>query len=188
NPEASAAEAAGPIEVSETVSDDSVRRKLEKLLPMYPGVQKIGVEVDEGVVTLTGHVVDSEVRDRLRDFVRRVQGVNLVLNHTKTDIQVLTAQEYALKQIRGYWDVISRKWLLCIFALGLVLASSAVARLFNRYSDTILTPFTGNLLLRSVIGSVIAVTIVIGGLLVGLHLLGLTDAVLSFLGLAGVVA
>jgi len=188
NPEASAAEAAGPIEVSETVSDDSVRRKLEKLLPMYPGVEKIGVEVDEGVVTLTGHVVDSDVRDRLRDFVRRVQGVNLVLNHTKTDLQVLTAREYALKQILGYWDVISRKWILCIFAVGVVLAASAVARLFNRYSDTILTPFTGNLLLRSVLGSVIAGTIVIGGFLVALHLLGLTDAVLSFLGLAGVVA
>jgi hypothetical protein len=32
NPEATAAESAGPISVAETVSDDSVRRKLEKLL------------------------------------------------------------------------------------------------------------------------------------------------------------
>ena len=43
------------------------------------------------MVTLTGHVADNEVRDRLREFVRRVQGVNLVLNQTKTDVQVLTA-------------------------------------------------------------------------------------------------
>ena len=187
NPEATAAEATGPIPVAETVSDDSVRHKLERLLPKYPGVRKIGVEVDDGVVTLTGHVADNEVRDRLREFVRRVQGVNLVLNHTKTDVQVLTAREYALKQIHGYWDVIARKWLLCVFAVGLVLAASALARLFKRYSDTLLTPFTGNLLLRSVLGSVIAVLIVIGGLLAALHLLGMTEAVLSFLGLAGVV-
>src|SRR5208337_285524 len=151
NPEATAAEATGPISVAETVSDDSVQRKLEKLLPKYPGVRKIGVEVEDGVVTLTGHVADNDVRDRLREFVRRVQGVNLVLNHTKTDVQVLTAREYALKQIRGYWDVISRKWLLCLFVVGLVLAASAVARLFNRYSETLLTLFTGNLLLRSVL-------------------------------------
>lgn len=187
NPEATAAEATGPIPVAETVSDDSVRRKLEGLLPKYPGVRKIGVEVDDGVVTLTGHVADNEVRDRLREFVRRVQGVNLVLNHTKTDVQVLTAREYALKQIHGYWDIIARKWLLCVFAVGLVLAASALARLFKRFSDTLLTPFTGNLLLRSVLGSVIAVLIVIGGLLAALHLLGMTEAVLSFLGLAGVV-
>ena len=188
NPEATAAEATGPISVAETVSDDSVQRKLEKLLPKYPGVRKIGVEVEDGVVTLTGHVADNDVRDRLREFVRRVQGVDLVLNHTKTDVQILTAREYALKQIRGYWDVISRKWLLCLFAVGLVLAASAVARLFNRYSETLLTLFTGNLLLRSVLGSVIAVLIVIGGVLSALHLLGMTEAVLSFLGLAGVVA
>src|SRR5271157_808919 len=188
NPEATAAEATGPITVTETVSDDSVRRKLERLLPKYPGVRHIGVEVDDGVVTLTGHVADNEVRDRLREFVRRVQGVNLVLNQTKTDVQVLTAREYALKQIRGYWDIISRKWLLCLFAVGLVLAASAVARLFKRYSETLLTLFTGNLLLRSVLGSVIAFLIVIGGVLSALHLLGMTEAVLSFLGLAGVVA
>ena len=56
-------------------------------------------------------------------------------------------------------------------AVGLVLAASALARLFKRYSDALLTPFTGNLLLRSVLGSVIAVFIVIGGLLAALHLL-----------------
>jgi small-conductance mechanosensitive channel len=188
NPEATAAEAMGPIAVTKTVTDDSVRRKLEKLLPKYPGVRRIGVEVADGVVTLTGHVADNDVRDRLREFVRRVQGVDLVLNQTKTDVQVLTARDYALKQIRGYWDVISRKWLLCVFAVGLVLAASVLARLFKRYSDTLLTPFTGNILLRSVLGSVIAVLIVAGGFLSGLHLLGLTQAVLSFMGLAGVVA
>ncbi len=188
NPEATAAEATGPIPVAETVSDDSVRRKLKGLLPKYPGVRKIGVEVDDGVVTLTGHVADNEVRDRLREFVRHVQGVNLVLNHTKTDVQVLTARQYAFKQIHGYWDVIARKWLLSVFAVGLVLAASALARLFNRYSETLLTPFAGNPLLRSVLGSVIAVSIVIGGFLAALHLLGMTQAVLSFLGLAGVVA
>jgi small conductance mechanosensitive channel len=188
NPEATAAEATGPIAVAETVSDDSVKRKLAKLLPKYPGVREIGVEVEDGVVTLTGHVADNDVRERLREFVRRVQGVNLVLNQTKTDAQVLTAREYALKQIRGYWDVISRKWLLWLFAVGLVLAASAVARVFKRYSEILLTPFTGNLLLRSVLGSVIAGLIVIGGVLSALHLLGMTEAVLSFVGLAGVVA
>lgn len=187
NPEATAAEASGTITVAETVSDDSVRLKLEKLLPKYPGVRQIDVEVEDGVVTLTGHVADGEVRDRLREFVRRVQGVNLVLNRTKTDIQVLTAQEYALKQMRSYGDVIARKWLLCLIALALVLAASVIARLFKRYSEILLTPFTGNILLRSVLGSVIAVLIVVGGVLAGLHLVGMTEAVLSFLGLAGVV-
>ena len=188
NPEATAAEATGPIAVAQTVSDDSVRRKLEKLLPKYPGVREIEVDVDDGVVTLTGHVSDNDVRERLREFVRRVQGVNLVLNRTKTDAQVLTASEYALKQIRGYWDFISRKWLLWLFAAGLVLAASAVARLFKRYGDPLLSLCTANPLLRSLLRSVIAGLIVIAGVFSALHLLGMTEAVLSSLGLAGLVA
>jgi small-conductance mechanosensitive channel len=188
NPEATAAEATGPISVAETVSDDSVKRKLEKLLPKYPGVRAIGVEVEDGVVTLTGHVADNDVRERLREFVRRVQGVNLVLNQTKTDAQVLTASQYALYRIGGYWDVISRKWLLWLFAIGLVLGALGLARLFKRYGERFLALFTGNALLRSLLGSVVAALIVIGGILSALHLLGMTETVLSSLGLAGFVA
>jgi len=188
NPEATAAEAAGPITVSETVGDDSLRNKLQKLLPRYPGVRAIEVEVDEGVVTLTGHVADAEVRDRLRDFVRRVQGVNLVLNRTKTDAQVLTAQDYALKQFQLYWDMVRRKWILFLVALGWFVVSLILAKLFHKHSDALLLPFTENILLRSVLGSVIAILIGIGGFLGALQFLGMTETVLSFLGLAGFVA
>jgi small-conductance mechanosensitive channel len=95
---------------------------------------------------------------------------------------------YALKQIGAYWDVIARKWLLCLFAIALALVAAAAARLFKRYSEPLLAPFTANPLLRSVLGSVVAGSIAIGGVLSALHLLGMTEAVLSFLGLAGVVA
>lgn len=188
NPEATAAEAAGPIEVTNSVSDESVLRKLQKVLPKYPGVRRIEVDVDDGVVTLTGQVADTEVRDRLRDFVRRVQGVNLVLNQTKTDAQVFTAREYAIKQVGEYWDVFSRKWVLFVFALALLIVSTLLARLFNQFSELLLTPITGNVLLRSVLGSVISALIIATGFLSALHLLGMTEAVLSFMGLAGVVA
>ena len=172
NPEATAAEASGQIDVTGHVSDDTVRRKLEKLLPKYPGVQKIHVEVEEGVVTLTGQVTDADVRDRLREFVRRVQGVNLVLNQTKTDLQVFTAREYAMKQISEYWDAISRRWVLYLFVVAMTLAGIGLARLFSQFSDILLAPFTGNVLLRSVLGSVITLAIALGGFLAGLHLLG----------------
>ncbi len=188
NPEASVAESTGPIAVTRSVNDSSIERKLDRLLPKYPGVNNINVEVEEGVVTLTGHVEDNEVRDRLRDFVRRVEGVNLVLNQTKTDAQVLSAQDFAFKKIQEFWAAFSRKWLLAVFALGMVIAAAALARLFKRYSETLLIPFTGNPLLRSVLGSLIALALIVGGVLVALNILGMTEAVLSFLGLAGVVA
>lgn len=88
NPEATAAEAAGPIAIAAEVSDQALQERLGRLLAKYPGVRKVQVTVEDGVVTLAGHVADKLVRDRMREFVRRVEGVNLVLNRTKTDAQV----------------------------------------------------------------------------------------------------
>ena len=81
NPEATAVETTGTIEISPQVTDDEVRERLRKLLPQYPGVRSIEVDVDEGVVTLRGHVENDLIRDRLRDFVRRVQGVKIGRAH-----------------------------------------------------------------------------------------------------------
>jgi small-conductance mechanosensitive channel len=188
NPEATLAETVGPIRVDEAVDDETIRRKLLKLLPHFPGVRTIDVEVDEGVVTLTGHVEDTDVRDRLRDFVRRVEGVTLVLNQTRTDSQVLSAWQFAAKRLRAYGEMIQRKWLMGVVAIVLVVLAALLARLIGRFSEVILRPLSGNAMLRSVLGSVLSGLVVVLGFLGALNVLGLTEAVLSFLGLAGVVA
>ena len=130
------------------------------------------MDVEDGVVTLTGQVEDDDVRDRLRDFVRRVQGVNLVINQMKTDAQVLTAREFAVRQLQSYWQMIHRNWLLAIIAVVLLVASAMLARLFNRFSETLLWPLSGNVLLRSVLGSLIASMIVVGGVMAALQVFG----------------
>ena len=188
NPDATVAETAGPIVVDNSVSDRDVQRKLMKLLPKYPGVRSVDVEVEDGVVTLTGQVEDDAARERVRAFVLRVQGVNLVINQMRIDAQVLTARQFAVRQLQEYWNVISRKWLLVVMAFVFVVAAIELARLFSRFSETLLWPLSGNVLLRSVLGSVIASLIIIGGVMAALKVLGLSEAVLSFLGLAGVAA
>ena len=68
---------------------------MTKFLPKYPGVRKINVAVDDGVVTLEGRVDDDDTRDEITDVVKRVEGVRLVLNQTKTDEEVMTGWEFA---------------------------------------------------------------------------------------------
>ncbi len=155
NPEATVAEAAGTIAVDQGVSDEQVERKLRRLLPQYPGVRQIDVSVEEGVVTLTGVVESDEARDRLRDFVRRVEGVNLILNQTKTDAQVLTAPELARKRLGAFWDALSQKWLLILGGLAIFALSIMLARAFWRFADVLLAPLMSNVLLRSVLGSLV---------------------------------
>lgn len=182
------AETSGPISVTDTVNDAHMLKKLHELLPKYPGVRRVDVEVENGVVTLAGQVRDDEVRDRLRDFVRRVEGVYLVINQTRTDAEVFTASQRAKAEIKRIADRISRGWLLWLLATVIAIGSIYLARLFSRYGETILTPFAGNSLLRSVLVSVVSAMLAVGGLLGALSIMGLTETVLPGLGLAGVVA
>ncbi len=187
NPKAKVATSTGKIAVREPVSDRAMQRTLEGLLERYPGVRKVGVSVKEGFVTLDGQVDDDETHDEITDFVRRVEGVRLVLNLMKTDDEVMTGIELARRELSSIETFFARKWLLMLVALGAILSSAALARLFARYSETLLAPFVRNALLRSVIGSLLSGLIVICGLLMAVSALRLTQVVLSILGLAGVV-
>jgi small conductance mechanosensitive channel len=74
-----------------------------------------------------------------------------------------------------------------VLALAIVVISMLLARLFATRSETILAPFLRNVLLRSVAGSVISSVVVIGGLMLALGALRLTQVVLSILGVASIV-
>ena len=76
---------------------------------------------------------------------------------------------------------------MILLALAVVALSAGAARLFAGHSETLLAPFIGNMLLRSVVGSLISTFLVIGGLLLALAALKLTHVVLSILGLSAVV-
>ena len=184
----SVAEASGPIAVEASVPDDRIARRLRRLLPRYPGVRTIEVEVEEGVVTLNGHVEDDRARDRLRDFVRRVQGVSLVINRTRTDAQVLTAWKLLAKRLGGVWTAVSKNWLSTLMALLVVAATIGLTRVYARWSDRLLAPIFESVLLRSVVGSLVGLLILLLGLYAALEALGVARAVLSVVGLAGAVA
>ena len=188
NPEATVAASTGPIAVDESAPPDfKVQEKLAGLLPQYPGVLNVEVNVDEGVVTLDGRVHDDDVRQNVTQVARRVKGVSFVVNRMKTDAQVMTARDLVTGILNRYWEIIRREWLAVLLAITLVVLAILSARLFARYSETILAPLVPNVLLRSVMGSILSSLIVLGGVLLGLQVLELTQAVLSILGLAGVV-
>jgi small-conductance mechanosensitive channel len=186
NPEATVATTSGPISVEKPVDDAAVKKTLEELLPRFPNVRRVKISVSHGYVTLDGHVKDEDVRDDVTDFTRRLEGVRIVLNLMKTDAQVLTASELAANVLREIGQTAAKKWLLVVLAIAIALLALAVARVFGAHSETLLSPFIENVLLRSVVGSLVSSCLVVGGLLVGLWMLNLSHAVLSILGLAGV--
>lgn len=188
NPEATIAEAPGKIDVQKEVDEGRIQEFLEETLNQYPGVFEVHAQVKGSVVTLTGHVEEDAVRDRLREVALKVDGVVFVINKIKTDAQMLSAGELLMKRLRGYGSIIAQRWLLFVLALAMVVLSLVLARLFLRYGDLLLKPFTTNPLLSSVLASLISAAIVLGGLFSALQVFGIAQAVLSVLGLAGVAA
>ena len=73
------------------------------------------------------------------------------------------ARARSWRRSRAIWDVVTRRWLLGAAGAGVVLAFSALARVFNAYSETLLAPFVKNVMLRSVVGSLLSSAIVLGG-------------------------
>ena len=184
---AAVAASEGPITVHRKVSDQEIERFLSKFLPKYPGVRKIRVGVDDGVVTLQGGVDDDDSRDEISDVVKRVEGVRLVLNQLDTDDEVMTAWEFASRELKALRDYLARKWILILLAMAIVAVSWLLARLFASRSEVLLAPLVRNMLLRSVVGSIISSLLVIGGLVLALGTLRLTQAVMSVLGVSGLV-
>ena len=177
----------GTITVNQAVSDATLLQFLERFLPEYPGVRNVKVSVRDGVVTLTGRVDDDDSRNEITEVVKKVEGVRVVMNQMNTDDEVMTAWEFAAGEAGNLRDYVAKKWLLVLLA-GLIFVTSAlVARVFAANAEVILAPFVRNVLLRSVVGSVVSSLIVIGGVVMALGALRLTQAVMSILGVSGLV-
>lgn len=188
NPQATVAEASGPIDVNKPVNQFKVKDFLEETLAKYPGVYSVHADVDGSVVTLSGHVQDDDVRDRLGQVALKVQGVVFVANQLKTDAQVLSAPQLLMKRLSQYSASIGQNWLLFVLALGLLVLALLAARLFSQFGEILLAPFTRNVMLRSVLASLLSAAIIVSGLLAALQVFGVASAVMSVLGLAGVAA
>jgi small-conductance mechanosensitive channel len=178
---------AGPIKVEDAVDDHAIETTLEALLPQYPGVISVDATVKEGVVALDGQVDDDDTRDQMTAVAQKVEGVRLVINRLATDEEVMTAPNLVLRKLSGIWDLVSRRWLLALLAVVIVVVFSWLARLVNAYAERLLAPFLGNMMLRSVVGSLLSTALVLGGVIFGLSMLNLTHVVASVLGLATLV-
>jgi small-conductance mechanosensitive channel len=99
----------------------------------------------------------------------------------------MSAWEFAAGEFHALAGYFSKKWLLLLLAALIVMGAAFLAKVFAANSEVILAPFVRNVLLRSVVGSVISSLLVIGGVLMALGALRLTQAVMSILGVSGLV-
>ena len=114
--------------------------------------------------------------------------MRVVLNQMKTDDQMMSAWAFAARDFAAVGTYFQRNWLLIVLAIAIIVVSALLARLFATRSETILAPFVGNVLMRSVAGSLISSLLFFQRSDArGAGALRLTQVVLSILGVASIV-
>jgi osmotically-inducible protein OsmY len=70
------------LEMTAEKHDKRIQQEIEFELRWMPGVEpgRVGVSVEAGVVTLTGHVADVSARQAAEQLARRMLGVRAVAN------------------------------------------------------------------------------------------------------------
>ncbi len=89
--------------------DEKIREEIQLELGWMPVVEpgSVGVAVEAGVVTLTGHVADPSARQAVEQLARRVLGVRAVANEIQIRRPVTDAQ-HEVSLVRAVVDAFGR--------------------------------------------------------------------------------
>ena len=160
----------------------------ERLRDIYANIDAFsGLEVraDSGVVTLSGEVLNAQLREDAVQLAAALAGVVYVVDNSELETDVERTLSPALTKLRAYWD--SAVALLPLTAIALVvlalfwLLSSVVARWQAPYRR-----IRVNELLRSFIRQFVRTIVLLIGVVLALDIVGATPFVAAILGTAGV--
>ena len=189
-PEAEApAEPEAPLQTIDDTQDEGadarIAERISGIFAELPAFAKVGVEVNEGVVTLSGEVPRQEDIARAEAIAARVSGVVTVENGLERDISI-SGNGTGLSSLADRWDAFVAMLPLIGLALlvwaGISLIGYLIASLGALWHR--LAP---NSFLAELIASAIRFIFVVGGLVVALDLLGAGALLGAVLGGAGVI-
>lgn len=167
--------------------DAAIETRLREIYRQVEELDGVEVEVEAGVVHLTGTAFDATSRQKAEDLAARMDGVVLVDNDTEeaTDLdeRLLPSVERLSAQVRRFVAA------LPLFGLALAVAAlfwwlaARLARMrapFARLSD--------NALIQNIARQLVRVLVTTLGIFIGLELIGATALVGAVLGSVGVVS
>ena len=181
------AEAPQPqVGVAQTVSDEQIAVRLQRILGATGWFANVGVRVDNGVVFLEGATDDSERKEWATELAGRTEDVVAVVN----ELAVLPNPwdfTPAAEQIRDIANATVRRAPLLALGLVLIAASWFIARLTVRGASTLFGARLRNQLLRDVAARVAAVPVFLLGLYLALSITGLTGLAVTVIGGTGLL-
>ncbi|MHA6316116.1 mechanosensitive ion channel domain-containing protein [Altererythrobacter sp. CAU 1778] len=166
-------------------ADDRIAGRLRGIFAEIPALADVTLEVDAGVVSLSGTVPEREDIARAEEIASRVSGVVTVQNGIERD----TSVDSGIGALSGFKDRVSG-WIdmapLALAALVVALVIAGFGYLIASFAG-IWHRLAPNSFLSDLIRSAIRFAFVVGGLLVGLDMIGAGTLLGAVLGGAGVI-
>ncbi len=173
-----------PIQVEDATADSAIRKRIKEIYDAVGGFEGISIEVQSGVVTLSGEVSNTKVREEAKSIAERTDGVVLTINRV-TEVAAIDHQlAPAFSKLKEMGRTAILKLPLFGIAIVLIIFFWLVARFFNRF-DGWLDRFKFSSLAKQLTKRIIRLAIILIGFILALEILDATAIVGAILGAAG---
>ncbi|UWQ43816.1 mechanosensitive ion channel (plasmid) [Leisingera aquaemixtae] len=177
----------GRIEVgAAAVRDSEILNRIEKLLAEIEGYGAVTVSVSEGVVRITGEVIDNAAQDRLTQIINRVAGVVAIENETEISGTLEERLAPAMERIAARTRNLLANGPIFLVALAAFAAVAAGGWLLTTRIG-IWTWLAPNAFIADVYRAVARILFILTGLVLALDIMNATALIGAVLGAAGVV-
>lgn len=175
-----------PVEVIVPVPDESIQKRIEGVFSQVTEFKRIEVGVQSGVVTLSGEVTNSRVRDEALALARRTQGVVLTLDRIDEATEVATQLTPAIAKMKDLGKTFANKLPLIVIAI-LVVGTFALLGNFLYRRKTWFSRLRLSSLAENLARRLVRVVVIALGFVLALEILDATAIVGAVLGAAGIV-
>lgn len=177
----------GLIEVGEaTVRDSEILNRIEKLLAEIDGYEAVTVSVSEGVVRVSGQVIDNAAQDRLTQIINRVAGTVAIENETEISGTLEERLAPAVDRITARTrNLLANGPIFLVAVTAFLLVAAGGWLLTTRIG--IWTRLAPNPFIGDVYRAVARIMFILTGLVLALDIMNATALIGAVLGAAGVV-
>ncbi|GHA86749.1 mechanosensitive ion channel protein MscS [Algimonas arctica] len=175
-----------PITVAGTPSDAQITARLSGIYQQLTDTHAVTVAVNNSVVTLSGHVANTEVAERAIAIASRTDGVVAVQDDINRTLGVSDNVSPLLAEFRDQ----TLEFIRALPLIGAALISLIAIILFGRWlsrRNALIKRFAKNPFMVELIANAVNLAFIIIALIVALNILGATALIGTVLGGAGII-
>lgn len=175
------------IDVKDTVQDQAIAQRLQRILTSSGRFSGIDVQVEEGIVYLKGETQSTEFKDWAEKLVQRTEGVIAVINQLDVDDEAAWSFQPAVNETVSLYHDFVRTIPKIVIALILLLMTWLLAKITYSIGNRVFKKRISNPFVMRLVARLLALPVVIIGLYLVLQVTGLTKLALTLLGGTGLM-